>query len=54
MNSNARKRYPLVLLAAAALMQLAAYFQSFSLRLRPDDFGPLIYPAALAGYDWTE
>ncbi len=54
MNTSTRKRYPVILLAVAVLMQLAPFFQSFSLRLRPDDFGPLIYPAALAGYDWTE
>ena len=39
--------------AAALLLRGICYLQSVRLEFRMDDFGPLIVPAYLAGYDWT-
>ena len=46
--------YPAVLLVISLAYRLMAYLQQFDFRMRPDDFGPLVYPAYLAGYDWSQ
>ena len=37
----------------SALLRLAPYLNQFVYRFRTDDFGTLVYPAYLAGYDWS-
>ena len=44
--------YPAVTLLLGIAMRFICYFQEFSYRMRTDDFGTLIVPAYLAGYDW--
>ena len=46
-----RLLYPAVFLTAA-ILRFICYIQPFVYRIRPDDFGPLIYPAYLGGCDW--
>lgn len=43
----------LIVLGLAALLRGVFYFQKVQFGLRTDDFGALVYPAALAGYDWS-
>ena len=43
----------LLTFSIAFVLRFAAYFATFVYRFRTDDFGPLIYPAYLSGYDWS-
>ena len=42
-----------IVFVVSALLRLAPYMNHFVYRFRTDDFGTLIYPAYLAGYDWS-
>ncbi len=46
-------RYIAVTVLISAVLRLIPYLQNFTFRFRLDDFGPLVYPAYLAGYDWS-
>ena len=45
--------YVFGVLMIALFLRFIVYFQYFYYDFRADDFGPLTYPAYLAGYDWS-
>lgn len=46
--------YPAVLFLFALFARFVVYWQPVLYKIRRDDFGPLIYPAFLAGVDWRQ
>ena len=46
-------RYIVFTVLISAILRIIPYLQNFTFRFRLDDFGPLVYPAYLAGYDWS-
>lgn len=46
-------RYIVFTFLISAILRVIPYLQNFTFRFRLDDFGPLVYPAYLAGYDWS-
>lgn len=45
--------YPFITFLMAAGLRVICYLQPAYLQFRCDDFGTMIYPAYLAGYDWS-
>lgn len=45
--------YCMLTFLSALILRIIYYWQPVTHKLRSDDFGPLTYPAYLAGYQWT-